>query len=97
MSLGVACNNHPIDMDTRSLISKRYKRITRAVNIEFWNNSSETEHSLYVGSYGRGTAINTSDLDVLICLPNSDYERFKSQNGNGPSRLLQTVIVTPTN
>ena len=49
------------------------------------------EHSIYVGSYGRGTAINTSDLDVLIQLPDSEYERFSSMYGNGQSRLLQAV------
>lgn len=49
------------------------------------------DHSIYVGSYGRGTAINTSDLDVLIQLPDSEYERFSSMFGNGQSRLLQAV------
>ena len=46
-----------ISADMRSLISQRYRRITKAVNLEFWNIESETAHSLYVGSYGRGTAI----------------------------------------
>ncbi len=49
------------------------------------------EHSIYVGSYGRGTAINTSDLDVLIELPESEYNRFSTMYGNGQSRLLQAV------
>ena len=84
-------NNHPIDMETRSLISMRYKTITKAINGDFWNSNSETAHSRYVGSYGRGTAINVSDLDVLFELPNSEYEHFKSLSGNGPSRLLQAV------
>lgn len=91
MSSPVTRNNHPISMETRSLISKRYKRITKATNSEFWNSDSETAHSRYVGSYGRGTAINTSDLDVLIELPNSEYEHFTSLSGNGQSRLLQAV------
>lgn len=91
MSSPVTKNNHPISMETRSLISKRYKRITKAVNAEFWSINSETDHSRYVGSYGRGTAINTSDLDVLIELPNNEYEHFTSLSGNGQSRLLQAV------
>lgn len=66
MSYRVTKNEHVIDLDTRSLISVRYKRITKAVNQTFWNSISDTAHSFYVGSYGRGTAINTSDLDVLI-------------------------------
>ncbi|SDA68396.1 Nucleotidyltransferase domain-containing protein [Butyrivibrio sp. INlla18] len=49
------------------------------------------DHSIYVGSYGRGTAINTSDLDVLIQLPDSEFNRFSSMYGNGQSRLLQAV------
>lgn len=84
-------DNHPINFDTRALISKRYKTITKAVNGDFWNSNSETAHSRYVGSYGRGTAINVSDLDVLVELPNSEYNHFTSLSGNGPSRLLQAV------
>lgn len=91
MTNRVTQDNHPIDMDTRTLISKRYKTITKAVNGDFWNSDSDTAHSRYVGSYGRGTAINVSDLDVLIELPNSEYEHFNSLSGNGPSRLLQAV------
>ncbi len=91
MSSHVQQNNHPISQDTRSLISKRYKTITKAVNKTFWDSSSETAHSRYVGSYGRGTAINTSDLDVLIELPDEEYDHFTSLTGNGPSRLLQAV------
>ena len=91
MSSPVTQNNHPIDKETRSLISARYKRITKAVNNEFWDSSSETAHSRYVGSYGRGTAINTSDLDVLIELPEEEYYHFVSLTGNGQSRLLQAV------
>lgn len=91
MSSHVRRDNHPIDMDTRTLISTRYKRMTKAINAEFWNSTSETAHSRYVGSYGRGTAINTSDLDVLMELPNEEYEHFTSLTGNGQSRLLQAV------
>ncbi len=57
--------SHSIDLETWSLISKRYKRITKAVSGEFWNSSSETSHSLYVGSYGRKAAINTNDSIFL--------------------------------
>lgn len=91
MSSRVIKDEHVIDMDTRSLISERYKRITKAVNQAFWNSTSDTAHSFYVGSYGRGTAINTSDLDVLIELPDDEYNHFSSLYGNGPSRLLQSV------
>lgn len=91
MSSVVRRNEHVIDINTRSLISSRYKRITKSINRTFWHVTSEIEHSFYVGSYGRGTAINTSDLDVLVELPESEYIRFTSLNGNGQSRLLQAV------
>lgn len=91
MSSHVKRNNPPIDKDTRCLISTRYKRITKAINIEFWNTNSEIAHSRYVGSYGRGTAVSTSDLDVLMELPNNEYDHFTSLTGNGQSRLLQAV------
>lgn len=91
MCLYVQQNNHPINQEIRSLISKRYKMITKAVNKSFWNSASETAHSRYVGSYGRGTAIDTSDLDILIELPIKEYAHFTFQKGNGPSRLLQAV------
>lgn len=91
MSMPVEQNNHSISLQTRVLISLRYKTITKAINREFWNSSSDTSNSFYVGSYGRGTAVDTSDLDVLVELPNDQYDRFNSPYGNGPSRLLQTV------
>lgn len=84
-------NTEIISLETRMLISQRYKRITKAINREFWDSESETNHSLYVGSYGRGTAIDTSDLDVLIELPKTEYERYDRYKGNGQSRLLQAV------
>ena len=80
-----------INIDQRSSISMRYKRITRAVNSEFWNSTSETVHSLYVGSYGRGTAIDTSDIDMLVELPRDEYNKYDAHKGNGQSRLLQAV------
>lgn len=80
-----------VDASMRNLISKRYKRITSAVNREFWDSDSEMANTLYVGSYGRGTATTASDLDVLLSLPRDEYERYDGYRGNGQSRLLQVV------
>lgn len=91
MSCHVTRNPGGIDGEVRSRISQRYKRVTRAINREFWGSDSETSHSLYVGSYGRGTATNTSDIDVLAILPKGEYERYDLYRGNGQSRLLQAV------
>lgn len=80
-----------IPLGKRSEISARYKRITKAINRAFWNSDSDTTHSFYVGSYGRGTAVDTSDIDILIELPRKEYERYDSYNSNGQSKLLQAV------
>lgn len=91
MTYSVKQHGEIIPLETRVLISKRYKAITSAVNSEFWNIPSEQQHSMYVGSYGRGTAIETSDLDVLVSLPKEKYQHYDSLKGNGQSRLLQSV------
>ena len=44
-------DNYQISSELIGSISYRYKRITRQLNTDFWNNNSETSHSLYVGSY----------------------------------------------
>lgn len=80
-----------ISLEQRTAISTRYKRITKAINREFWSLDSGTVHSFYVGSYGRGTAIDTSDIDILVELPRGEYERFDAYKNNGQSRLLQAV------
>jgi len=52
------CDNIQIKDD--GTISSRYKSITRRLNTDFWTTTSDTAHSLYVGSYGRnrGCAVN---------------------------------------
>lgn len=73
-------------------IATRYARITRRLNTDFWTTTSDTAHSLYVGSYGRNTAIaGFSDVDMIFQLPYSEYERYNNYSGNGQSALLQAV------
>lgn len=91
MSCYVKHYDNIINRETRSKITSRYKRITSAINREFWNNESDVANSLYVGSYGRNTAISTSDIDILIILPNTEFDRFNNLKGNAQSRLLQVV------
>ena len=84
------CSN--IQVQNRSVISTRYKNITRRLNTDFWNTTSEISHSLYVGSYGRNTAIEGfSDLDMIFQLPSSLYRQYNEYKGNGQSALLQSV------
>ncbi len=73
-------------------ISSRYKAITRRLNTDFWSTTSDTAHSLYVGSYGRNTAIKGfSDLDMIFQLPVALYNQYDNYTGNGQSALLQRV------
>lgn len=75
-----------------SSISNRYKAITRRLNTDFWNTTSNTSHSLYVGSYGRNTAIRGfSDLDMVFELPSALYHQYDAYISNGQSALLQAV------
>lgn len=74
------------------LVSERYKRITRRLNLDFRGLDSTSSYSRYVGSYGRGTAIKGfSDVDMLIELPYATYARYNNYLGNGQSALLQEV------
>src|SRR5438046_1449152 len=84
------CGN--IQVQDGGTISTRYKRITQRLNTDFWDTTSDTAHSLYVGSYGRNTAIQGfSDLDMLMQLPYSLYQQYDAYGGNGQSALLQSV------
>ena len=84
------CSN--LQVKDGGTISTRYKSITSRLNTDFWNTSSETSHSLYVGSYGRNTAIEGfSDLDMIFQLPSSVFKQYDNYRGNGQSALLQAV------
>ncbi len=91
MSYYVQKHGEIIPKDIREKISFRYHKVTKSINKEFWMINSDELHSFYVGSYGRGTAIKSSDLDILVQLPESEYYRYDSHKGNGQSRLLQAV------
>lgn len=72
-------------------VKARRGAVTRRLNQDFWDSYSETEHSRFIGSYGRGTEIRgASDVDLLFRLPPSVYSQYNSHSGNGQSALLQT-------
>jgi hypothetical protein len=74
------------------IIATRSGNITRRLNTDFWYTASDTSHSLYVGSYGRNTAISgISDVDLIFQLPSSIYKQHDKYFGNGQSALLQAV------
>ncbi|MBK1896937.1 SMODS domain-containing nucleotidyltransferase [Chryseobacterium paridis] len=73
-------------------IENRFGLITRRLNIDFYDSDSKSDHGLYVGSYGRDTAIKgISDLDLLFELPDSVYTRYNNREGNKQSQLLQDI------
>lgn len=76
---------------TISNIRYRTKQITKRVNNDFRSLDSDTRYSLYVGSYGRGTEIRTSDIDLIVELPYSEYKKYNEYHGNGQSALLQAL------
>lgn len=85
------CSNLRMSYDTVSAVRSRYHSITKRLNKDFRDTDSEVLNSLYVGSYGRGTAIHVSDIDMLYILPWNYYSKYDSYEGNGQSALLQAV------
>lgn len=84
------CSN--IQIRDGGTIATRSGNITRRLNTDFWSTTSDTSHSLYVGSYGRNTAISGfSDVDLIFQLPYSVYKQYNDYSGNGQSALLQSV------
>ncbi|MCY9848546.1 SMODS domain-containing nucleotidyltransferase [Pectobacterium jejuense] len=87
---GGFCSNLIVKDD--GTISTRCRNITKRLNTDYWSTTSDTSHSIYVGSYGRNTATQGfSDLDMIFQLPYSEYVRYNNYVGNGQSELLQSV------
>lgn len=75
-----------LQVDNSEAISNRYSALTTRLNTDFWNTTSATAHSLYVGSYGRNTAIRGfGDVDMIFDLPWAMYTRYNDYTGNGQS------------
>lgn len=86
------CANLTVPQDDRTLISSRYKAITKCLNARFYETASDTDNSCYYGSYGRGTAIRGfSDLDITYSLPIDLYPGDSDSHRNVQSALLQKV------
>jgi len=81
-----------LSIPNKEKISHRYKKITKTLNQEYWNDDSDEKHSLMIGSYGRKTAIkDVSDLDMAFIIPYEVYKQYDGYEGNGQSALLQDV------
>ncbi|EGR0608807.1 hypothetical protein ACOCGP_002011 [Vibrio cholerae] len=85
------CSALRMSDDVVSNVSYRAKQITKRINLDFRGLESETAYSLFVGSYGRGTDIFVSDIDMIVQLPSELYEKYNAYQSNGQSALLQAV------
>src|SRR5579862_2188962 len=86
------CTRLRIGGKLRSSIAYRTGRMTQQLNWDFRGIDSDNSNRFYVGSYGRGTAIETvSDVDLLYALPPPCYSQYDSHAGNGQSALLSAV------
>ncbi|WP_158654143.1 SMODS domain-containing nucleotidyltransferase [Helicobacter ailurogastricus] len=76
-------------------ILERYRRIAKSLIADFWAEDGDKvilkSCCFFVGSYGRGTAIESSDVDILVHLPEEERDRFDDYKHNGQSALLQNV------
>jgi len=88
----IFCANLTVSQNDRAVISSRYKAITKCLNAKFYGTISDTDHSRYYGSYGRGTAIcGFSDLDITYSLPVDLYPGDSDSHTNVQSVLLQKI------
>ena len=74
------CDNLRMQNNTVETIQKRYHQIVKRINLDYYDSDSNSNHGLYVGSYGRGTEIWTSDIDMIVQLPDSTYSKFNAYN-----------------
>lgn len=66
-------------------------KIDLAINRKIYTSPYNYSRSFYTGSYGRGTEIYTSDIDIVVILPNSLYYQYNGYYSNGQSSLLQKL------
>lgn len=86
------CSNLVIDSTQRSLVAQRVARMVRCLNQDLRSLDSDSAYRLYVGSYGRNTAIPAeSDIDLLFELPIGVFDQYNKHIGNGQSALLQAM------
>ncbi|CAB3738107.1 SMODS domain-containing nucleotidyltransferase [Achromobacter piechaudii] len=86
------CGALPPGILKRASIADRTGRLTRRLNSDFRDSTSDTANRFYGGSYGRNTAVaSVSDIDLMYVLPYSIYKQYDGHSSNGQSALLQSV------
>ncbi len=76
----VFCSNLRIPQSTVQQVDRIYKQLTSHLNLTYYGIDSNTKHSAYLGSYGRGTAIKVDDIDVVFALPPALFQEFNQQD-----------------
>lgn len=104
MRMGVAArfdkllDNLTLTSDQLANGNDRRDRTVQVLNTEYYSSSNMTDHSLFVGSWGKHTRIRPPrDVDILFILPYSVYERFERRSGNKQSQLLQEIRTVLSN
>jgi len=70
----------------------KHHGVRRCLNSHYWNQNSDSNNSMLVGSWGKSTEIRPPrDVDVLFELPRDVYDRYQNRPGNKQSQLLQEV------
>lgn len=81
-----------LTIENNDSIENRFATITKRLNTDFHNIDSSSDNGLYIGSYGRNTAIDgISDLDLIFVLPDDLYSQYNNRVGNKQKDLLQDV------
>lgn len=66
--------------------------VVNCLNRAYYGTASDTDHSFFVGSWSKDTAIRPPrDVDVYFLLPVDVYYRFQAHTWNRQSALLQEV------
>ncbi|KVO25188.1 hypothetical protein WJ73_27350 [Burkholderia ubonensis] len=66
--------------------------VVNCLNRAYYGTASDADHSLFVGSWSKDTAIRPPrDVDVYFLLPIDVYHRFQAYTWNRQSALLQEV------
>lgn len=66
--------------------------VVSCLNRAYYGTNSDTDHSFFIGSWGKNTAIRPPrDVDVYFLLPAAVYHRFHDHIWNRQSALLQEV------
>ena len=70
----------------------RRHAVVGALNAHYYDITSSTQNSMFVGSWGKETRLRPPrDVDVLFRLPDDAYWRFQGRLGNIQSQILQEV------